>query len=163
MELRGAIERLIFDLANDPEVHARGEAIKTELLANQLFLDQIERLCRDLEAKIRSDATLQRDAISKNLIDAISSLTTWIAEDPSVQARVETWVQNFAARMLVTRRLAIAAFIANVVNQWDSSTLVDKVEHQVGADLQYIRINGTLVGGLVGLVLFTISQWVSRA
>jgi uncharacterized membrane-anchored protein YjiN (DUF445 family) len=161
MELREAVEQLIFDLANDPAFHARGEAIKTELLSNQLFLDQIDRLCRDLQSKIRADAATQSDMISKSLINSISSVTTWIAEDPTIQERIETWVRNFAVRTVVTRRIAIGAFIAHVVTRWDNSTLIDKLERHIGADLQYIRINGTLVGGIVGLVLFSVSQWMA--
>ena len=49
-----------------------------------------------------------------------------------------------------------ATFIAQVVERWDSATLVNRLELQVGRDLQYIRINGTLVGGLVGLIIFTV-------
>jgi uncharacterized membrane-anchored protein YjiN (DUF445 family) len=66
-------------------------------------------------------------------------------------------------RTVVTRRVAIGAFIAHVVSHWDNTTLVDKLERHIGADLQYIRINGTLVGGLVGLILFSISRWVGGA
>jgi len=163
VELREAVEQLIFDLANDPAFHARGEAIKTELLSNQLFLEQIDRLCRDLQSKIRADATTQSDMISKSLINTISSMTTWIAEDPAIQERIETWVRNFAVRTVVTRRVAIGAFIAHVVTRWDNSTIVDKLERHIGADLQYIRINGTLVGGIVGLVLFSFSRWIAGA
>ena len=51
-----------------------------------------------------------------------------------------------------------AAYIAAVVDHWDTATLVERLELQVGKDLQYIRINGTLVGGLVGLMIFTLSR-----
>jgi uncharacterized membrane-anchored protein YjiN (DUF445 family) len=49
-----------------------------------------------------------------------------------------------------------------VVRNWDSATLVDRLELQVGKDLQYIRINGTLVGGLVGLLIYAVSQWIAQ-
>jgi uncharacterized membrane-anchored protein YjiN (DUF445 family) len=57
------------------------------------------------------------------------------------------------------RRTEIAAFFQKVVENWDSETLVKRIELQVGRDLQYIRINGTLVGGLVGLVIFSVARW----
>jgi len=56
------------------------------------------------------------------------------------------------------RRAEIAGFIRRVVENWDTETLVERIELQVGRDLQYIRINGTLVGGLVGLLIFAIAQ-----
>jgi uncharacterized membrane-anchored protein YjiN (DUF445 family) len=59
---------------------------------------------------------------------------------------------------VLPRRAEIGAYIADVVDNWDAATLVSRLELQVGKDLQYIRINGTLVGGLVGLVIFTLSR-----
>ena len=53
---------------------------------------------------------------------------------------------------------AAGAYIAAVVDNWDTATLVNRLELQLGTDLQYLRINGTLVGGLVGLVIFTLSR-----
>jgi len=49
--------------------------------------------------------------------------------------------------------------VTQVVQNWDSATLVERLELQVGGDLQYIRINGTLVGGLVGLLIYSVSRW----
>ena len=61
-------------------------------------------------------------------------------------------------RSPLPRRAEIGEFIAGVVERWDTRTLVDKLELQVGRDLQYIRINGTLVGGLVGLIIHALSR-----
>jgi uncharacterized membrane-anchored protein YjiN (DUF445 family) len=62
-------------------------------------------------------------------------------------------------RTVAPRRAEIAAFIRKVVENWDTQTLVTRIELQVGRDLQYIRINGTLVGGLVGLIIFSVARW----
>jgi uncharacterized membrane-anchored protein YjiN (DUF445 family) len=51
--------------------------------------------------------------------------------------------------------------VTRVVQNWNETTIVDRLELQVGKDLQYIRINGTLVGGLVGLLIFTASKWIA--
>ena len=59
---------------------------------------------------------------------------------------------------MLPRRAEIGSYIAAVVDHWDTATLVDRLELQVGKDLQYIRINGTLVGGLVGLLIFTLAR-----
>ncbi|MDU4301203.1 MAG: DUF445 family protein, partial [Eikenella corrodens] len=65
------------------------------------------------------------------------------------------------ARSLVRRhRHAAAEFIADKVKSWDSRQMSDKLELSIGRDLQFIRINGTLVGGLVGLLIYTLSQWL---
>ena len=62
---------------------------------------------------------------------------------------------------LLLYRFEIGAYIERVVHDWDTATLVDRLELQVGKDLQYIRINGTLVGGLVGLLIFIASKWIA--
>ena len=61
-------------------------------------------------------------------------------------------------RTLSPRRREIGEFVAGVVRTWDAQDVVEKLELQVGRDLQYIRINGTVVGGLVGLAIYTISH-----
>jgi len=66
-------------------------------------------------------------------------------------------------RALLPRRAEIGTYVTHVVKNWDSATLVDRLELQVGKDLQYIRINGTLVGGLVGLLIFVVSKWLAAA
>jgi uncharacterized membrane-anchored protein YjiN (DUF445 family) len=61
-------------------------------------------------------------------------------------------------RTVAPRRKEIAEFIRNVVENWDTDTLTERIELTVGRDLQYIRINGTIVGGLVGLIIFAVTQ-----
>lgn len=63
-------------------------------------------------------------------------------------------------RAISPRRAEIGAFVTHVVEDWDATTLVNRMELQVGKDLQYIRINGTLVGGLVGVIIYTMSKWL---
>ena len=72
--------------------------------------------------------------------------------------RGSTAAQTPGATNGIARRAEIGGYLAAVVDNWDTATLVNRVELQVGKDLQYIRINGTLVGGLVGLLIFTLSR-----
>ena len=68
--------------------------------------------------------------------------------------------RHAALRAVASRRQEIAAFIRKVVENWDTETLIMRIEMQVGRDLQFIRINGTVVGGLVGLLIFSVSRWL---
>ena len=74
------------------------------------------------------------------------------------RARINRRLRLLALRTVLPRRAEIGGYIAAVVDNWDTATLVNRLELQVGKDLQYIRINGTLVGGLVGLLIFTLSR-----
>jgi uncharacterized membrane-anchored protein YjiN (DUF445 family) len=160
IELRNAVETLIFDLANNPDMRARGERMKGELLANPVFVAQIGELCQDVEAQLNANVSTQAASIAAGLEFALRALGEWLREDKQMQARLDRWARRAALRALAPRRAEIGAYIANVVANWDATTLVNRLELQVGRDLQYIRINGTLVGGLVGLIIFVASKWL---
>jgi uncharacterized membrane-anchored protein YjiN (DUF445 family) len=160
VELRGAIDTLIFDLANDPGMAAHAEKMKAELLANPVFISQVNGLCQDVEAQISVHASAHAASLAEGLQFALLALGNWLREDTKIRARLDRWVRRAALRALAPRRAEIGAYIANVVANWDATTLVNRMELQVGADLQYIRINGTLVGGLVGVIIFVASRWL---
>ena len=160
MEIKRTIETLIFDLANDPKMRERGEAFKRDLLANPTFAAQVRELCESLETQLDASLTTQSAAISSGLEFALLAIGRWLREDENVQARINRFARRTALRTVSPRRAEIGAYIASVVANWDATTLVNRLELQVGRDLQYIRINGTLVGGLVGLIIFIVSKWL---
>ncbi|HEX7647314.1 MAG TPA: DUF445 family protein, partial [Noviherbaspirillum sp.] len=80
-----------------------------------------------------------------------------LLQDKQVQAKLNQWIRIFATETIVSRREMIADLVARVIRKWDADTMSRKLELHVGKDLQYIRINGTLVGGLVGLALHAVS------
>jgi uncharacterized membrane-anchored protein YjiN (DUF445 family) len=151
------IEKLIDDLAHDPEMRAQGEALKQEILANPVFAEQAQALRDELETALR-DLPRHAEAIVGWLATSAGALGRWLEEDPVRRARINRRLRLLALRTVLPRRAEIGAYIAAVVDNWDTATLVNRLELQVGKDLQYIRINGTLVGGLVGLLIFTLSR-----
>ena len=152
------VEKLIDDLANDPEMRAQGEALKQEILANPVFAEQARALWEELETVLRDDLPRHRDAIVQWLVASAGALGRWLEGDAPRRARINRQLRLLALRTVLPRRAEIGAHIAAVVDNWDTATLVNRLELQVGKDLQYIRINGTLVGGLVGLLIFTLSR-----
>jgi uncharacterized membrane-anchored protein YjiN (DUF445 family) len=157
-EANALIEKLINDLAHDPEMRAQGEALKREILANPVFAEQAQALWEELEASLRNDLRRHAETIAASAVAALGALGRWLAEDEARRARINRSLRLFVLRAVLPRRAEIGAYIADVVDNWDAATLVSRLELQVGKDLQYIRINGTLVGGLVGLVIFTLSR-----
>jgi uncharacterized membrane-anchored protein YjiN (DUF445 family) len=152
------VEDLIDKLAHDPEMRAQGETLKQEILANPVFAEQAQALREELERALRDDLPRHADAIVSWLATSASALGRWLEEDPARQARLNRRLRLLALRTILPRRAEIGAYIAAVVDNWDTATLVNRLELQVGKDLQYIRINGTLFGGLVGLLIFTLSR-----
>jgi uncharacterized membrane-anchored protein YjiN (DUF445 family) len=161
VELQKAVEKLITDLAHDPEMFAAGEAIKADLLANPLFMEQGRVLWTEIETALRSEIPARTKMIADALDMALRGLGAWLEHDPARRARLNRRIRLALLRLLLPRRAEIGAYVTQVVNNWDTATLVDRIELQVGKDLQFIRINGTIVGGLVGLIIFTVSQWIA--
>ena len=152
------VEKLIDDLAHNPEMRAQGEALKQDMLANPVFAEQARTLWEELETALRDGLPRRREAIVQWLVASADALGRWLEADAPRRARINRRLRLLALRTVLPRRAEIGGYIAAVVDNWETATLVNRLELQVGKDLQYIRINGTLVGGLVGLVIFTLSR-----
>jgi Predicted membrane protein len=88
--------------------------------------------------------------------NALANLGGMLRDDPSTRARISAAAGAVVARLLPAAQVEIAGFIGRVVGNWDAATITDKLELRVGKDLQFIRVNGTLVGFLIGGVLFLL-------
>ena len=152
---------MIVQLRSDPQMYARGEAFKAELMANPLFIEQARILWAEIESGLQWGVPAHADSIARSIEQSLRSIGQWLQEDPERQARLNRQIRAVARHLLLAYRLEIGAYIERVVRKWDSTTLVERLEMQVGKDLQFIRINGTLVGGLVGLFIFVASKWIA--
>jgi len=157
-QVQARMAALIEALAHDPEMREKGEALKREVLDNPVFAEQAKELWGELEASLKDDLPGRAEVVAQWALAALAAFGRWLEEDRARRARVNRAVRHMALRAVLPRRAEIGAYIAHVVERWDTATLVNRMELQVGKDLQYIRINGTLVGGLVGLVIFTASR-----
>ena len=161
VELRAAIEKLIQELATDPQMRARAESIKAELLASPVVVEQAKTLWTEIENGLNSELPGHADSLAQTCEQALRSIGAWLLEDEARKARLNRRLLGAAQRFLLLYRFEIGDYIERVVHNWDTATLVHRLELQVGKDLQYIRINGTLVGGLVGLLIFIASKWIA--
>ena len=160
-DLDAAVEDFIRRLAEDPAFLARGEAMRDQLLADPALGRRLEGLWAELAERLAADPAARGALIADALGRGLRGLGAWLAEDSSARDRLDRWVRVAARRTLSSQRQAIGGFVAQVVAGWDAGEVTDRLELQVGRDLQYIRINGTLVGGLVGLAIFTVSRWLA--
>ncbi len=161
--LGDAVETLIDRLANDPDLRRQGEALKQQLLDDPRIGEHARRLWsemrRQLEAGRLGDATVFEARVEALVL----SLGAWLREDTGVQRSLNTGARALVRHVVAPRRQEIGRFVAQVVEGWDARSVVERLELQVGPDLQYIRVNGTIVGGLVGLGLFVLSRLVGLA
>ena len=149
---------LIDDLERDPALNARIVEWTTSWTGRPEFERFAERLWTGLRERLEHDLATERSAIRNGISEVLTSLGRSIATDRAMQAKFDEKVTSAAKTLLVPWRHEIGAFISEVVKSWDARTITERLESAVGRDLQYIRINGTLVGALVGCVLFALSH-----
>jgi uncharacterized membrane-anchored protein YjiN (DUF445 family) len=160
LELKTAIEGLIGRLSSDPQLRASVEAAKAELIRDPLFRHQIQALWAEIENRLPSDLSAYSERIEAAVAQVLAGSGDWLRGDEALRERINRWMRYLIKRAISPRRAEIGAFVTHVVDNWDATTLVNRMELQVGKDLQYIRINGTLVGGLVGVIIYTASKWL---
>lgn len=160
LELKAGVESLIERLNSDPALIAEVEALKQNAMATPLFEDQLLALWSEIETRLPDDADAYARKIETATEAAVAAAAGWLRDNPTVQRRLDRWIRYLVRRAIIPRRSDIGTYVTQVVEAWDATTLVDRMEQQVGRDLQYIRINGTLVGGLVGLIIYTVSGWL---
>jgi uncharacterized membrane-anchored protein YjiN (DUF445 family) len=119
---------------------------------------QIDALWVSIENRLEAPQTQAQ--MTRMLERLLTNMASRIQNDAHLRDSVNRWLRVAVLRTVAPRRTEIAHFIRNVVENWDTDTLTERIELTVGRDLQYIRINGTLVGGLVGLIIFAITQLV---
>jgi uncharacterized membrane-anchored protein YjiN (DUF445 family) len=156
IEMTTTIEQLVGDLATKPEMIEKGEQLKAKLLATPAVTSQIDALWVSIENRLEAPET--QEQLTRMIERLLTGLGTRIQNDEGFRTGINRWLRVAVLRTVAPRRKEIAEFIRKVVENWDTETLTERIELTVGRDLQYIRINGTIVGGLVGLIIFAVTQ-----
>ncbi|MEV5755891.1 DUF445 domain-containing protein [Streptomyces tendae] len=159
---RGALDRFLTDFAadlqSDTETRARVERLKTEVLGRGEVQDLIASAWTAVRSMIVSAAEDERSELRLRVRASLLSLGSRMASDAKVQAKVDGWVEGAAVYVVTTYRKEITSLITDTVASWDAEHTTKKIEANIGRDLQFIRINGTVVGSLAGLLIYTISR-----
>ena len=152
-----AVHDFIESLRTSDDVIERAEGIKEELLEHPVVRQFSASLWSDVKAALlrRAETT---DAPPGAVEQAIQTVGETVLNDPELIAKGDRAVTAAVLYVVEEYREGVAQFIAHTVQSWDATATSRKIELAIGRDLQFIRINGTLVGGLVGLVLYTVSQ-----
>ncbi|NJC05260.1 uncharacterized membrane-anchored protein YjiN (DUF445 family) [Sphingomonas kaistensis] len=148
-----ALSSLAHDLQHKPETRARVEQWKEELLANRSVAQWLDRLWQKGRASIIAAARNPDAALAGRMGEVLRSAGSTLEGDPRIRRAVNQFVRRAAAGMAASYGGSIVSLVSDTIRGWDARTVTERLESAVGRDLQYIRINGTLVGGFVGLVL----------
>lgn len=158
LKVEEALAQLANDLQTRPETRERVEAIKEQLLDNRsvsLWLDTLWQKGR--EAVIRA-ARNPGAVLAGKLGEVLKSMGGTLEKDARIRAAINQFVRRAAVGMAASYGDSIVKLVSETIRGWDARTVTNRLEAAVGRDLQYIRINGTLVGGLVGLILYAVDK-----
>lgn len=145
-------------LRDSPELAERAEEIKRELLEHPDAQEWVDNLWVSLKDEIRRAAETPESDLRLRLRDLAISAGDTLRADEKLRAKVDGWLATVAGQLAQESQNEVADLIASTVKGWDAEETSDLIELQIGRDLQFIRINGTIVGGLAGLVIHTLTQ-----
>ena len=154
-----AVERFVANLRENPETIARAEQIKLDLLDHPSVAEFSREVWNDVKERIASYAERLADEAEHEPDQVerwLTGLGQKVLQDPTLAAKVNGWIVELVTYSVEQAREEVARLIASTVAAWDATATSRKIELQIGRDLQFIRINGTIVGGLVGLALYSI-------
>jgi uncharacterized membrane-anchored protein YjiN (DUF445 family) len=150
----GFIERL----RNDPEFHRRGELIRAELQSHPALGDYLHGLWAELLAWLHDDLARTDSGIRQRIVAMAGALGERLRADEAMRRWINEQIMDAAPRAIERYREDIRHYIVERVAEWNTGEMTRELESHIGRDLQFIRVNGTLVGGLVGLAIHAATQ-----
>ena len=160
--LRTSIDEALLQLSNDlrfdPDMQYKAEQAKMRVLDHpevNRTLQTTGTVAKEMLLGALDDPTSD---LRVRLVDALVSIGSNLTDKPEMRDKVNGWIEDAAIHVVRNNRDEITALITETVDKWDAEETSRKIEIQVGRDLQFIRLNGTLVGALAGVVIYTVSH-----
>ena len=153
--------RLAHDVAANPNHELRRQAdARIRRLVDELRT-WVSTVWRDIKASLRDQADDPSSELRRRLADAVCSLGQRLRDDPGLSERTDKALETGVRYVAEQFDEEVAAMVSNTISRWDGRETADRLELLLGPDLQFIRINGTVVGGLAGLAIYSIAQALS--
>jgi uncharacterized membrane-anchored protein YjiN (DUF445 family) len=160
-ELRHTFDNAVTDfiqrLNSDLILRAKIETIKLEALNNIALADYVKNLGNDLKAWLSNDLKQPQSKIQEKITEVISGFGSTLSRSGELKESLNEHLEMLVVRYGDSVRTAVAKHISGTIQAWDNDDYVNEIELSIGSDLQFIRMNGTLVGGIIGLLLHAIS------
>ena len=161
-EVRRSATRFLFDFADDlqhdPETIARAEVVKGQLLAREEVTNAAGTAWRAAKRMILESVDDPDSALRTRIADSVMRIGESLRDDADLRDKVDDWIMRAAQHLVAEYGAEITTIITDTIERWDAEEASRRIELHVGRDLQFIRINGTVVGALAGLVIYTVGQ-----
>ncbi|MFB9312489.1 DUF445 domain-containing protein [Nocardioides plantarum] len=155
--LDSLLERLAGDLLTDPATQDRAERLKDRLLDHPAVVTTGISLWQALQRALSTSLADPEGAVRRRLLAEVTAFSARLAADADLRARLDRRAADAAVFVVERYGSDLTAVITHTIERWDGKEAADRIELHVGRDLQFIRINGTIVGGLVGVLIHTVS------
>lgn len=152
------VDDFVVRLKLDPEFQQRGEQIRAELMAHPALGDYLHGIWGELLAWLHDDLGRGDSTIRQRIASMAGALGTRLQADEAIRRWINEQIEAAAPLAIERYREDIRRYIEERVAEWNAGEMTNELERHIGRDLQFIRINGTLVGGLVGLSIHTATQ-----
>lgn len=161
-ELRQSANRFLFefadDLQSDPATMARAETVKAELMERDEVTRAAESAWKTLKRLVLEGVDDPSSALRGRIADSVARIGESLRDDAELRDKVDNWIVRGAQHLATQYGGEATTIITDTIERWDADEASRRIELHVGRDLQFIRINGTVVGALAGLVIYTIAQ-----
>ncbi|MFA7060191.1 MAG: DUF445 domain-containing protein [Pedobacter sp.] len=152
-----AVTEFISRLKTDQVLRTKIEAIKLEAVQTPFLSDYVKNLGIDLKIWLSNDLKQQHSKIREKIVETVSGVGSSLSKNRELKESLNEHLETLVINHGDTLRTAIAKHISETVQKWENDDYVSEIELSIGSDLQFIRMNGTLVGGIIGLLLHAIS------
>ena len=156
----GYLARLADNLQHDPATIGRFEDAKLAVFDSPRVRELAAEAWSTAKSGLLRSLADPSSGLRRRAAEALTEIGARLTRDASLQRRVDSWVTDAAVFLVDRYRHDIASIITDTVERWDPAETTEKIELMVGRDLQYIRLNGTIVGALAGLAIFSIAHAV---
>jgi len=160
LKLESMLEELAGKLVHDPETQHKVEQAKRDLLANPAIGDWWQGVWERLRHTLIDAARNPDTAIGARISGMLSELGQALSSDPALQLQLNRFARRTLVGVASRYGDEIVRLVSETVKRWDARTVTSRLESAVGRDLQFIRINGTMVGGLFGLAIHAVERWL---
>lgn len=158
LQITQKLKSIADDIRNDGNWAAQLNLLKSKLLSPDHLNEYSGRLWLYIKEQLNKDLTKNDSAVGNYLDKMLNDISLSLAKDAERQQRIDHFVQEQVLRLIMEYKESAGELISNTVANWPAKELSQKLELEVGKDLQYIRINGTIVGGLVGLTIYILTK-----
>lgn len=157
-KLTETLEKIVSDLKFTDTYNDKFNQFKQEFITSENIQPYMKDVWIGFKTRLSMQLEDRNSVLKQYIAKSLIKISDNLQSDYDLQFKLNHWIQHFVYRMVLKNRQEIEALITTTVESWEGRELSEKLELEVGKDLQFIRINGTLVGGLMGLLIYIVTH-----